>query len=108
MLDDLLIDELFSGEDQYQRHHRGHAVVVVVEDSGVISTKVRLFVDGRLVDTAQALSTTVRLRGDLGRHGQPHRLDVKVSLRVLGGVRSCELIDDTGTYPMTPLQSGPA
>ena len=108
MLEDLLIDELFSGEDHYQRHHRGHAVVVVVEDSGVLSTKVRLFVGGRLVDTAQALSTTVWLRGDLGRDGQPHRVDVKVSLRALGGVRSCKLIDDTGTYPMPPLRSGPA
>lgn len=108
MLEDLLIDELFSDENQYMRNHRGHAVVVVVEDSSVISTKARLFIDGRLVDTAEALSNTVLLHGDLGGQDQSSRIEVKVRLRLLGRVRSCDLIDDTGTYPMAQLHSGPS
>lgn len=108
MLEGLLIDELFSGENQYVREHRGHTIVVVVEDSSLLSTKARLFVDGRLIDTAQALSTTVRLQGTLGGHGRPHQIEVRVSLRLLGGVRSCDLVDDTGEYPMPPRRSDPS
>ena len=108
MLEGLLIDELFAGENQYMRDHRGHTVIVAVEDSGLTSTKARLFVDGRLIDTAQALTTTVRLQGELGEHGRPHRIEVRVSIRLLGGVRSCDLIDDTVEYPMRRLHSGPS
>ncbi|USQ79736.1 hypothetical protein [Ornithinimicrobium faecis] len=103
MLEDLLMDELFSGESQFALDHRGHAVAVVVENSGPISTTVRLFVGGRLVDTKHALSTTVRLPTDLPGPEGPHRIEVKVSLSLLGDVKACTLREGPAQLEMPRL-----
>lgn len=103
MFEDLLIDELLSDEDQYTLDHRGHTVVVVVENSGPISTTVRLFVDGGLVDTSRAYSTTVRLPAELSSPEGSQRVEVKVSLGLLGDVKSCTLVDGRDRHAMTRL-----
>ena len=103
MLEDLLIDELFSDENQYTLDHRGHTVVVVVENSGPISTTVRLFVDGQLIDTKRALSTTVRISGEPLGPDRPPRIEGEVCLGLLGDVKSCTLIDGHDQYAMPRL-----
>lgn len=102
MLEDLLFDELLSEEKQYMLVHRGHTVVAAVEIGSLGSARLRLFVDGRLIDTKSTISTTARIPAELPGHGRRHRIEIKATLGLLGGVKSCVLVDDGVEYAMPP------
>ncbi|AHY47514.1 Hypothetical Protein RradSPS_2231 [Rubrobacter radiotolerans] len=87
--------------EQFSIERHGHRIEVESDESLILISRVRLFVDGRLTDERVAL-WEVRLHGELSTGGEGSvPVKVEVSYGLLGGVEKCVLIEDGIGYPMS-------
>lgn len=99
MIDDLLLDELIADDRRFALNHRGHVIVADIAGPGLLYSAVQVFVDNRRVGTKTLFATT-RIPAELPAAGQ---VAVEVTVDLLGAVKSCSVIDETGEHPMQKL-----
>lgn len=86
--------------EQFTIERHGHTVEVESDESLILVSRVRLFIDGRLADQRSTL-WEVRLHGELPNSGEKTiPVKVEVTYGLFGGVEKCVLIEDGVQYPM--------
>lgn len=85
--------------ETYGLDHHGHRIEVEADDSGLMSSRVQLLVDGRLVDEQETRSET-SLKAEIPNGEQGRSVRVEVSFDFLGGVKRCVLVENGAKYPM--------
>lgn len=93
--------------DRFIIERHGHKIEVEADDSLIIVSRVRLFIDGRLADERNTMSD-VRLHGEISDNdGKTLPVKAEVSFGFLGDVEKCILIEDGIEYRMRPDKRKP-
>lgn len=89
---------------RYSANRRGHDIEVEVDNSLILVTRLRLFVDGFSADERYAVWGEVRLHGEL-RDGECARpVTVEVGIGFFGNTIRCVVIEDGVEYPLVEVQ----
>lgn len=86
--------------NRYSTTRRGHNVEVEVDNTLILVTRLRLFVDGFSADERYAVWGEVRLHGEL-RGGECARpVTVEVGIGFFGDTNRCVVVEDGVEYPL--------
>ena len=78
-------------------------VVAVTEPAMPYSSmRVQVFLDGRRTTTKSAFST-IRIPLPVPAASGQRQVELEVAISLLGAVKSCSVLDETGEQPMTEV-----
>ncbi|MGB3635816.1 MAG: hypothetical protein WA982_17400 [Rubrobacteraceae bacterium] len=86
--------------NRYSTTRRGHRIEVEVDNSLILVTRVRLFVDGFSADERYAVWGEVRLHGEFRDEDSIRPLTVEVVIGFLGGTNRCVVVEGGVEYPL--------
>lgn len=86
--------------NRYSTRRRGHDIEVEVDNSLILVTRVRLFIDDFSADERYAVWGEVRLHGELRTGESARPLTVEVGVGILGDTIRCVIIEDGMEYPL--------
>ena len=90
--------------NRYSTTRRGHDVEVEVDNSLILVTRLRLFVDGFSADERYAVWGEVRLHGELHDGGRTRPVTVEVGTGFFGDTNRCVIVEDGVEYPLLEAQ----
>lgn len=85
---------------RYSAIRRGHDIEVEVDNSLILVTRLRLFVDGFSADERYAAWGEVSLHGELRGEERVRPVAVGVGIGFFGDANRCVVIDDGVEYPL--------
>ncbi len=85
---------------RYSITRRGHDIEVEVDNSLILVTRLRLFVDGFSADERYAVWGEVRLHGELRGDQARRPMTVEVGVGLLGYATRCVVVEDGVEYPL--------
>ena len=85
---------------RYSTNRRGHDIEVEVDNSLILVTRLRLFVDGFSADERYAVWGQVRLHGELRGGERARPVTVEVGIGIFGDTNRCVVIEDGVEYPL--------
>lgn len=86
--------------NRYSTTRRGYDIEVEVDNSLILVTRVRLFVDGFSADERYAVWGEVRLHGELREDQTRRPLTVEVGIGILGDTTRSVVVEDGVEYPL--------
>lgn len=93
--------------NRYSNIRRGHDIEVEVDNSLILVTRLRLFVDGFSADERYAVWGESRLHGEI-RDDQTHQpVTVEVGIGVFGDTNRCVVVEDGVEYPLVEARGRP-
>ncbi|CAN5567492.1 hypothetical protein BH24ACT20_BH24ACT20_09640 [soil metagenome] len=89
---------------RYSTTRRGHDIEVEVDNSLILVTRLRLFVDGFSADERYAVWGEVRLHGELRGDQIRRSMTVEVGVGLLGYATRCVVVEDGVEYTLAELR----
>ena len=90
--------------NRYSTTRRGHDIEVEVDNSLILVTRLRLFVDGFSADERYAVWGEVRLHGELGVDQARRPVTVEVGVGILGDTTRSVVVEDGVEYPLVEVR----
>lgn len=86
--------------NRYSTTRRGHDIEVEVDNSLILVTRVRLFVDGFSADERYAVWGEVRLHGEFREDHARRPVTVEVGIGFFGNTTRCVVVENGVEYPL--------
>ena len=90
--------------NRYSTTRKGHDIEVEVDNSLILVTRVRLFVDGFSADERYAVWGEVRLHGEFRDGERARPVTVEVGIGIFGDTNRCVVVEGGVEYPLAEAQ----
>lgn len=93
--------------NRYSASRHGHRIEVEVDNSLILVTRLRLFVDGFSADERYAFWGEIRLHGEIRGDQGRWPVTVEVGIGLFGDATRCVVVEDGVEYPLVEAREHP-